>query len=108
MYKETKTIKLKQRNFIGFVSQYTDDEGNPLPLEGLDINAELRDSGKQLIATFTVNILDSNNGLFELSLPTDTEITKRTLYTDILISEEGIKRNSDILKLDFSEVVTYG
>lgn len=108
MYKHTAVLKLKHNNSFNLLCNYTDDEGNNLSLTGLDISADIKNNDKEYVCSLVVNITDTNKGLFQLSLEPNMELPYRDLYLDVRISENSTVRNSDILKLEISEVVTYG
>lgn len=108
MYQPTQNISLKRTNSFSFVCQYTDEQDQPLTLVGATIKADIKDGKKELIAAMVVTPIDLSQGVFELTLPADTDLPLRTLYTDVRITTAKKKRNSDTLRLDMSEVVTDG
>ena len=106
MYKPISKINIKSGNSFSLVCSYTDDAGEPLPLDETQITAEVRDSGKSLVATMVVRVLDANS--FELSLPPDVVLKPGQYYTDVRMVVAGTVRNSDTLQLNIIEVVTNG
>lgn len=107
MYKPSQIIQLKQYNSVTLAVAYTDEAGQSLPLTGIVITAQLRDSSQQLLGEMTVTRVDSDKGLFALTLPTYF-VPSKAVFVDIRFLENGTVRNSDIVQLVFSEVVTHG
>ena len=106
MYKPISKINIKSSNSFSLVCSYTDEAGEPLPLDKTQITAEVRDSGKSLLTSMVVRVLDANS--FELSLPSDVVLKPGQYYTDVRMVVAGTVRNSDTLQLNVAEVVTNG
>lgn len=108
MYQAKQTIQLKQGNSFRLLVGYTDEVNNPLPITGIDIKADIKDEYQQLVAPMVVTRIDDIKGVFALSLPPLATLPARSLYCDIRMVQNGTVRNSDIVRLSFSEVVTHG
>lgn len=108
MYQANQTLAIKQNNSFSLISQYIDNNNLPIDLTGLEIKADIKDSAKTLIASMQVNIINAATGMFELTLPIDTVLPSKLLFMDVRLIEGFTVRNSDIVKLDVSEVVTNG
>ena len=108
MYQANQTLAIKQNNSFSLISQYLDDNDVPIDLAGLEIKADIKDSAKQLVASMQVNIINAATGMFELTLPSNTALPSKQLFMDVRLIEGFTVRNSDIVKLDVSEVVTNG
>lgn len=106
MYSPKQTLDIKQSNTVSFVVTYSDDEGKSLSLEGVTIEADIKDSSKKLVATMKVTSLSDTT--FELILPDDVVLPLKTLYMDIRFIQNEVVRNSDIVQLNVKEVVTSG
>lgn len=108
MYQANQTLAIKQNNSFSLISQYVDDNNLPIDLTNLEIKADIKDSAKTLIASLQVNIINAATGLFELTLPMNVALPTKSLFMDVRLIEGFTVRNSDIVKLDVSEVVTSG
>lgn len=106
MYKPISKINIKSSNSFSLVCSYTDEAGEPLPLDDAIIIAEIRNSGKSLVASMAVRVLDASS--FELSLLPDVVLKPGQYYTDVRMVVAGTVRNSDTLQLNVVEVVTNG
>lgn len=107
MYHAKQIIQLKQANSFVLAVTYTDEAGKPLSLAGIDIDVQVRDGSKQLLTKMVVNRLDVTGGVFTLTMPPDF-MPAGAVYIDIRMIKNGVVRNSDIVQLIFSEVVTHG
>lgn len=106
MYKPCAKIDIKSGNSFSLICSYTDEAGALLPIDNTQIIAEIKDSGRTLIATMVVNILDANS--FELALPLGVVLNPGQYYTDVRMVTDGTVRNSDTMQLNVAEVVTNG
>ena len=51
-----------------------DELGDPINLTGFVIDADITDSSERIIATFTHQFVDAENGVFDLILPKTTSV----------------------------------
>lgn len=108
MYQANQTLAIKQNNSFSLMSQYLDDNNAPIDLAGLEIKADIKDSAKTLIVSMQVNIINAATGTFELTLPSNTTLPSKQLFMDVRLIDGFTVRNSDIVKLNVSEIVTNG
>lgn len=102
MYKPTQYIAVRSGNTFSLLCSYTDELGIPLNILNSQISAEVRDSSKNLITTLDIAI--ESDSTFRLS--SVITLPEGIYFTDIKIVEDGIVRNSDILRINVSDVVT--